>query len=146
MDKDLNGKLGVKNVCNLVNRDMKSKFKDGVSKEQTKKYNKYGCEFGKDIKHLYSRVDVVIPVIMACRSPKAIEFRSRLGFNQYDITLKKESSILKSKMEHYEGEDMETQYKVLNYRTDLYFHDYKLAVEVDERGHKDRNGDHEKQK
>ena len=39
---------------------------------------------------------------------------------------------------------METQYKVLNYRIDLHFHDYKLAIEVDKKGHKDRNQDHEK--
>ena len=64
---------------------------------------------------------------MGSRSPKAIEFRSKLGFNQYDITLKKESSVLKSIMDTFEGENMETQYYVLNYRIDLYFHDYKLA-------------------
>ena len=49
-------------------------------------------------------------------------------------------------MENYEREDMETQYQVLNYRTDLYFHEYKLAIEIDEKGHKDRNKDYEKQR
>ena len=38
---------------------------------------------------------------------------------------------------------MQTQYSVLGYEIDLYFHDYKLAIEVDEKGHKDRNIDHE---
>ena len=33
---------------------------------------------------------------MGSRSPKANEFRSKLEFSQYDITLKKESSVLKS--------------------------------------------------
>ena len=83
---------------------------------------------------------------MTCRSPKAIEYRSKLGFTQYDITIKKESSVLKSIMEHYEGEDMETQYKVLNYRVDLYFHEYKVAIEIDEKGHKYRYQDYEKQR
>ena len=32
---------------------------------------------------------------------------------------------------------------VLGYRIDLYFHDYKLVKEVDEKGHKDRNVDNE---
>ena len=36
---------------------------------------------------------------------------------------------------------METQYNVLSYRTDLHFHDYKLAIEIDENGHSDRNID-----
>ena len=38
---------------------------------------------------------------------------------------------------------MQTQYSVLGYRTDLYFHDYKLAIEVDELGHTNRNIDNE---
>ena len=85
---------------------------------------------------------------MHCRvaTPKSIEFRSKLGFNQYDITLTKEPSVLKSVMDAFEGENMQTQYSVLAYRIDLYFHDYKLATEVDEKGHKDRNIDHEIQR
>ena len=55
----------------------------------------------------------------------------------------KEQSVLKSVMDAFEGENMQTQYSDLGYRIDLYFHDYKLAVEVDEKGHKDRNIDHE---
>ena len=34
---------------------------------------------------------------------------------------------------------MQTQYSILGYRIDLYFHEYKLAIEVDELGHGDRN-------
>ena len=41
---------------------------------------------------------------------------------------------------------METRYTVLNYRIDLYFHDYKLAVEINEGGHRDRNENYEKQR
>ena len=33
---------------------------------------------------------------MGARSPKAIKFRAKLGFKQYDITLKTESSVLES--------------------------------------------------
>ena len=38
---------------------------------------------------------------------------------------------------------METQYNALSYRTDLYFHDYEFAIEIDENGHSDRNIDKE---
>ena len=81
---------------------------------------------------------------MHCRvsTPKTIEFRSKLGFNQYDITLTKEQSVLKSVMDALEEENMQTQYSVLGYRIDLYFHKYKIATEVDEKGHKDRNINH----
>ena len=34
---------------------------------------------------------------------------------------------------------MQTQYTILCYSIDLYFHKYKLAIEVDELGHGDRN-------
>ena len=55
----------------------------------------------------------------------------------------KEQSVLKSVMDVFEGENMQTQYSVLGYRINLYFYGYKLAIEVDEKGHKDRNVDHE---
>ena len=34
---------------------------------------------------------------------------------------------------------MQTQYTVIDYRIDLYFHKHKLSIEVDELGHADRN-------
>ena len=45
-------------------------------------------------------------------------------------------------MDAFKGENMQTRYSVLEYRIDVYFHDYKLAIEVDEKAHKDRNIDH----
>ena len=36
---------------------------------------------------------------------------------------------------------METQYSVLGYRIHLYFHDYKLVIEIDENGQSDKNID-----
>ena len=97
---------------------------------------------------MYAHEDVITPIIMHCRvsTPKTIKFRSKLGFNQYDITLTKEQSVLKSIMDSFEGENMQTQYSVLGYRIDFYFHDYKLVVEIDEKVHKDRNIDHELQR
>ena len=55
---------------------------------------------------MYAHECIIIPAIMHCRvaTPKAIEFRSKLGFNQCDITLTKEQSVLKSLMNAFEGE------------------------------------------
>ena len=58
----------------------------------------------------------------------------------------KEQSVLKSVMDAFEGENMQTQYSVLGYRIDLYFHDYRLAIEIDEKGHTDRNTNDEIQR
>ena len=38
---------------------------------------------------------------------------------------------------------MEAQYVVLGYRIDLYFHEYKPAIEIDKNGHSDRTIDYE---
>ena len=58
----------------------------------------------------------------------------------------KEQTVINSIKDGFEGENMQTQYTVLNYRIDLYFHKYKLAIEVDELGHSDRNIDYETQR
>ena len=55
----------------------------------------------------------------------------------------KEQSVINSIKDAFEGENMQTQYSVLRYRIDLYFHKYKLAVEVDKLGHTDRNVNNE---
>ena len=51
----------------------------------------------------------------------------------------KEQTVISAITDAFEGENMQTQYSVLGYRIDLYFHKYKLAIEVDELGHNDRN-------
>ena len=38
---------------------------------------------------------------------------------------------------------MQTQDSVLGYKNDLHFHEYKLAIEVNELGHNDKNKDYE---
>ena len=38
---------------------------------------------------------------------------------------------------------MQRQNSALDYRIDLYFHEYKLAIEIDENNHSNRNIDYE---
>ena len=66
-------------------------------KKQIRDYKRHGSEFIEGIKLMYAYECIIIPVIMHCRvsTPKSIDFRSKLGFNQYDITLAKEQSVLK---------------------------------------------------
>ena len=73
-------------------------------------------------------------------------FRILLGFKENDIYLTKEQSVLTPIMGVFEEENMQTQYSVLGYKIDLYFHEHKLAVEIDEKGHKDRNINHKMQR
>ena len=54
-----------------------------------------------------------------------------------------EKTTLKSLRDTFDGENIQTYYKVLGYEFGLYFHDYKLAVEIDEKDLQDRDISHE---
>ena len=74
---------------------------------------------------------------------ESCNLKRNLGFQLHDVINTKEQTVLESIKNAFEGEDMQTQYSVLGYRTDLYFHKYRLAIEVDELGHTDRNRSNE---
>ena len=76
---------------------------------------------------------------MNCKTTESLKFKKRLGFNLHDVVNTKEQTVLEAIKEAFEGKNMQTQYSVLGYRIDLYFHDFKLAIEIDELGHNDRN-------
>ena len=76
---------------------------------------------------------------MDCRIDKSSSLKKNLGFQLHDIINTKEQTIINSIKAAFEGENIQTQYSVLGYRIDFYFHEYKLAIEVDELGHAGRN-------
>ena len=83
---------------------------------------------------------------MDCRTDESCHLKRKLGFTIHDVINTKEKTVINSIKDVFEGEDMQTQYTVLTYRIDLYFHKYKLAIEVDELGHNDRNVGHKIQR
>ena len=83
---------------------------------------------------------------MNSRTDESCKFKRNLGFTLHDVINTKEQTVINSIQDAFEGENMQRQYAVLGYRTDLYFHKNKLAIEVDELGHNDRSADHEIQK
>ena len=76
---------------------------------------------------------------MNCTTDESCNLKRNLGFQLHDVINTKEQTVLESIKNAFEGEDMQTQYSVLGYRINLYFHKYTLAIEVDELGHTDRN-------
>ena len=68
-----------------------------------------------------------------------MQSKRNLGIRLHYVINTTEQTVLKSITDAFEGEDMQTQYSVLGYRIDLYFHKNKLAIEVDELGHADGN-------
>ena len=76
---------------------------------------------------------------MDCRTDESCNFKRNLGFRLHDVINTKEQTVLKPIKDAFEGQDMQTQYTALGYRIYLYFHIHKLAIEVNELGHADRN-------
>ena len=87
----------------------------------------------------FLRSDLALKVIMDCRIDESCNLKRNLGFILHDVINTKVQTVLKSIKDAFEGEDMQTQYSVLGYRIDLYFHKHKLAIKVDELGHVDTN-------
>lgn len=67
------------------------------TKEQIEKYKKHGKEFRNDLTSIYNLENLALSIIIDSRKPTAIEFRSKLGFNQNDLIMTKEPSILTQK-------------------------------------------------
>ena len=85
---------------------------------------------------------------MDCRADESYNLKRNPGFRLHDVINTKEQTVnsINSIKDAFEGENMQTQHTVLGCRIDLYFHKYKLAIEVDELGHNDRNIDYEIQR
>ena len=88
-------------------------------------------------KHL--REDFAIQVILDCRTPFGVDSKSRLGFNQYDPIMTQEQSILSKIKTTFSAEKIIFQYCFLGYCIDAYFPKHKLAIELDEEGHHNRD-------
>ena len=66
-------------------------------------------------------------------------FRCKLGLTLHDITISKEESVTIKIIKAFSNEKILLQHPVLNYQIDLYFPGHKLAIEVDEKVHTDRD-------
>ena len=116
-----------------------------LTKPQIRKYKIDRARLFKGSKHsLYVHEDIAIRIIMQSRlsNLKMIKFRADLGFNQISLILKKEQSVVIPLLKAFSAENIELQHKILKnkrVRTDMYFSERKCVVEIDEKGHIDRN-------
>ena len=100
---------------------------------------------------MYVHEDIAITIIIKWRlsDPKTIKFRSDLGFNQINLILKKEQSVVILLLKAITAEEIKLQHKALKnvrVRTDMYFSEHKFAVEIDKKGHTYRNQDEENER
>ena len=129
-EKHIEEQLGHKNLPAITNKYDKiyKKYRYELVDEPIKQRNRR-----------FLRIDLALKIIMDCRTDEPCSLKRSLGFNLHDVINAKKQTILRSIKNAFEGEDMQTQYTVIGYRIDLYFHKYKLAIEVDELGHTNRN-------
>ena len=103
IDKEIKGKCGVTNMSDLT-------------KQQIRKYKIDTAKLINSSKHsVYVRENILIPIIMQSRlsDPKTIKFRSDLGFNQINLILKKEQSVVIPLLKAFSAEEIELQHKAL---------------------------------
>ena len=115
--------LGLKNLPALTNKYDK----------KYKKYRKCRYELNQSTKQSHRRFirnDLALKVIMDCRTDESCNLKRNLGFTLHDVINTKEQTVIYSIKDAFEGENMQTQCTILSYRTDLYFHKYKLAIEI----------------
>ena len=133
-----------------IQQQLRHKNLRAVTNKSDKEYKKCRYELIDDsIKQSHRkfiRNDLALKIIMDCRTDQSCNFKRNLGFTLHDVINSKEQTVISSIKYAFEGENMQTQYTILGYRIDLYFHKYKLAIEVDELGHNDRNIDYEIQR
>ena len=132
-ERHIQKQLGLKNLPALTNKyDKEYKKQKSDLNESTNQPHRR-----------FIRADLALKVIMNSRTDESCKLQRNLGFTLHDVINTKEQTVINSIKDAFEREHMQTQYGVLSYRTDLYFHKYKLAVEVDELGHADRNVNNE---
>ena len=87
----------------------------------------------------YIHENLSLSITMNCRAPTAIELKTKLGFNQHNVIMTKKKSVLTKIMKVFRSEKILPQHSVLGYRIDLYLPRHKLAIEIDEKGLKDKD-------
>ena len=124
--------LGLKNLPALTNKydEEYKKCRYELNESQKQSHRRFICN------------DLALKIIMNCTTDESCNLKRNLGFTPHDVINTKEQTVLNSIKDAFEGENMQTQYTVLGYR----IHKYKLAIEVDELGHNDRDIDYQIQR
>ena len=144
--KHIGETLGVENIDDLIDKEIKGRFETrNPTNEQINENKRHGSELIDVEKFMFIREDIIMPIIMHSRvsTPEAIELKTRLGSNQDDLIMKKEKSVLTKIMKVFASEEILLDHSVLSYKIDLYLSKHRLAIEIDENDHNDRNIDYE---
>lgn len=122
---DLCKKIGIKNCENVYAR------LDNNLKQQLltidKSNRKQNCTF--------ITIDGVKQILLTSRKPNSIIICNELGINTNYKSITKETEFVHNISKVFINENIKLQFKVEQYKLDMYFLDYKLAIEFDEKYH-----------
>lgn len=90
--------------------------------------------------YIYLTLDGLKHLVINSRKTNSIKLAQELNIDVHNTKFEcLESQTLQKIKNVFKGENMIEQYQILTYRIDLYFVDYNLCIECDERGHNDRD-------
>ena len=111
---DINKRWDGKNIYDLIDKEIKGKYEvknmNKLTKPQIRKYKIDRARLFKGSKHsMYVHEYIAIGIIMQSRLSKLkmIKFRSDLGFNQINLMLKKEQSVVIPLLKVFSAEKIE---------------------------------------
>ena len=87
--------------------------------------------------------ELVMKILIDTRTTAVVEPKANFGVNQHHPILTKEQSIGSKILKVFTDKEIIEQYFILNERIDFYLPMHKLAIEVDELGHLDRDEEDE---
>ena len=65
--KYMGRELDIKNIFDLVDKEIKDKWENYYpTEQQIRKYKRHGSEFIKDVKYMYAQECIILPMIMHC--------------------------------------------------------------------------------
>ena len=110
-------------------------------------FKKMRCEIRDCGKYQLGRIFIkntlAVEITMTSAKTQAAIFKSKFGVNQHDKVLRKQQSLGLRLKKLFLNEDIIEEYSALHYRTGFTFKKYMLVVEIDEKGHVDRDPDYE---
>ena len=98
-------------------------------------------------KFTFINENAVKHILCKSRKPDSIELAKKLGINVYNNKFEcVESETMRAIKKAFKGIEMIEQFAIGNYLIDLYFPEFRIAVECDEMGHCDRNANYEEKR
>ena len=113
-------------------------------------FKKMRCEIQECGKYQPCRMFIentlAVEITMSAVKTQAAIFKSKFGVNQHDKVLRKQQSLGLRLKKLFPNENIIEEYFPLRYRADFTFKKHMLVVEIDEKGHVDRDLDYEKKR